>query len=353
MTRQLTYAQAILEGTDIALQNDNDVLLMGLGVPGPTGIFGTTSGLQEKYGADRVIDIPSSENAMTGVALGAATRGKRPIFVHMRMDFAVLSLEPIVNQAAKWHYMYGGRMKAPLVIRMIIGRGWGQGPQHSQSLQSWFAHVPGLKVVMPARPQDAKGMLLAAVQDDAPVIIVEHRWLYNLSGPVLEGTQTAPLSGAAVQRDGTDVTLAATSYMSIEAMKAAEILAGFGVSAEVLDLRSVAPIDAASLDKSLEKTGRLVAADTGHAECGVAAEIVAVATQQSFGHLKSAPQRVALPPIPSPTTPALADLYFPGARQIAEAALTTLGRNDPMPEEPLPPGRLWRDTPDPSFTGPY
>lgn len=353
MTRQLTYAQAIREATDQALGADSDVLLLGLGVPGPTGIFGTTSGLQEKYGATRVIDMPSSENAMTGVALGAATRGKRPIMVHMRVDFAVLSLEPIVNQAAKWHYMYGGRMKAPLVIRMIVGRGWGQGPQHSQSLQAWFAHVPGLKVVMPARPHDAKGMLLAAVEDDAPVIVVEHRWLYNLSGPVPEEAYTAPLSGAVVLREGADVTLAAASYMVIEAMKAAEVLSGMGVSAEVIDLRSVAPLDVATLTASVAKTGRLVATDTGHAECGVSAEVIAAVTEAGFGHLKAAPRRVALPPVPTPTTPALADLYYPGAREIAAAALATLDRSDPVPEDPLPEGRRWRDTPDPSFTGPY
>ncbi|MEM9139367.1 MAG: transketolase C-terminal domain-containing protein [Pseudomonadota bacterium] len=353
MTRELKYFQAIHEATDQALAADRDVLLMGLGVPGPTGVFGTTKGLVDTYGTSRVFDMPSSENAMTGVALGAATRGKRPIMVHMRVDFAVLSLEPIVNQAAKWHYMYGGRMKAPLVIRMIIGRGWGQGPQHSQSLQAWFAHVPGLKVVMPARPYDMKGMLLAAVEDDAPVIILEHRWLYNLTGPVPEAPYTVPLDGAAVLREGEDVTLAACSYMTIEAMKAAEVLAGMGVSAEVIDLRSVAPIDTATLDASLAKTGRLVAADTGHAECGVSAEVIAAATETSFAHLKAAPRRVALPPVPSPTTPALADLYFPGARDIAEAALATLGRTDALPEDPLPPGRRWRDTPDPSFTGPY
>lgn len=351
--RQIKFNQAILEATDQAMAASDDVLLMGLGVPGPTGVFGTTSGLQQKYGGARVFDMPSSENGMTGVALGAATRGKRPIMVHMRMDFAVLSLEPIVNQAAKWHYMYGGRMKAPMVIRMIVGRGWGQGPQHSQSLQAWFAHIPGLKVVMPARPYDMKGMLLAAVQDDAPVIIVEHRWLYGLSGPVPEAPYTAPLDGAAIVREGTDVTIAACSYMTIEAMRAADTLADLGVSAEVIDLRSVAPLDTDTLVTSVAKTGRLVAADTGHAECGVSAEVIAAVTQAGFHHLKAAPIRVALPPIPSPTTPALADLYFPESRQIAEQALATLGSSDPVPETSLPDGKRWRDTPDPTFTGPY
>ena len=351
--RTLRYFEAIREATDVALTRDNDVLLLGLGVPGPTGIFGTTSGLQEKHGAARVIDMPSSENGMTGVALGAAARGKRPIMVHMRMDFAVLSMEPLVNQAAKWHYMYGGQMRAPLTVRMIVGRGWGQGPQHSQSLQAWFAHVPGLKVVMPSRPVDAKGMLLAAVEDDAPVIVVEHRWLYSLEGEVPEGHYTTPLEGAAVLRDGNDVTLVAASYMVVEALAAAEMLAERGVSAEVIDLRSVAPIDHKSITASLAKTGRLVAADTAHSECGVSAEVLALAAEHAQPHLKAPARRVALPHAPSPTTPALADLYYPGAADIATAALATMGRDEGVPAPALPKGHRWRDTPDPSYTGPY
>lgn len=352
MTRQLRYSEAILEGTREALAHDRDVLLLGLGVPGPTGVFGTTKGLQEEFGPARVFDMPSSENAMTGIALGAATRGKRPIIVHMRVDFAVLSLEPIVNQAAKWHYMYGGQMTAPLVIRMIIGRGWGQGPQHSQALQAWFAHVPGLRVVMPSRPADAKGMLIAAVDDDAPVIVMEHRWLYNISGPVEEGRVATPLQGAATLREGGNVSLVASSYMVLEAMRAAETLAGMGIEAEVIDLRSVAPIDHDAVAASVARTGHLVVADTGHAPCGVAGEVIAEAARRAFAALKAPPERVTLPDIPSPTTPALADLYYPGSREIAAAALRTLGRTDPLPPEPDT-GRRWRDTPDPSFTGPY
>ena len=213
MDRQIRYWEALREAQQEMLAADPNVLVLGLGVPGPTGIFGTTLGLQEEFGRERVIDTPSSENAMTGVALGAALQGKRPIMVHMRVDFALLSIEPIVNQAAKWHYMYGGVMRAPLTIRMIIGRGWGQGPQHSQSLQSWFAHVPGLKVVMPTTARDAKGMLISAVEDDAPVILFEHRWLYNITGEVPEGHLREPLSGARVMRSGKDITLAGFSYM--------------------------------------------------------------------------------------------------------------------------------------------
>ncbi len=350
--RQIKFSEALREAQADMLEADPNVLLLGLGVPGPTGIFGTTSGLQERFGTHRVIDTPSSENAMTGVALGAAARGKRPIMVHMRVDFALLAIEPIVNQAAKWHYMYGGVMRAPLVIRMIVGRGWGQGPQHSQSLQSWFAHVPGLKVVMPARPLDAKGMIVSAVKDDAPVIVFEHRWLYNLSGPVPEVPVGRPLEGAEVLRPGRDVTIAATSYMVIEALRAAETLAGIGIEAEVIDLRCLTPIDAGTLKASLARTGRLVVADTAQEAFGVAAEVVSVACQHAFQHLKAPPEVVALPHVPTPTTPALADLFYPDARDIAAAALKATGAEKELPPAPEQ-GRKWKDTPDPSFTGPY
>lgn len=192
--RELKFTQAINEATALSMEADPRVQIMGLGVPDPTGIFGTTTGLQARFGSERVTDLPTSENAMTGVAIGCALAGMRPILTHQRVDFAVLTMEQIVNQAAKWHYMFGGRMRVPLVIRMIIGRGWGQGPQHSQSLQAWFAHVPGLKVVMPTSPHDVKGLLISAIEDDSPVVILEHRWLYNFSGPVPEGS-TACRSG--------------------------------------------------------------------------------------------------------------------------------------------------------------
>jgi pyruvate dehydrogenase E1 component beta subunit len=352
MARELRYFQAIREAQAQLLAAMPETYVIGLGVPGPTGIFGTTSGLAEEFGPDRVMDMPASENGMTGVALGTALLGKRPIMVHMRVDFAVLAMEPLVNQAAKWHYMYGGTLRAPLTIRMIIGRGWGQGPQHSQSLQAWFAHVPGLKVVMPTTPHDAKGMLIAAVRDDAPVVVLEHRWLYNISGPVPEAPYEVPLDRAAVVRRGRDVTLAATSYMTLESLKAAELLAACGIEAEVVDLRSVSPIDAATLVDSVTRTRRLVAADTGHGACGVAAEVLAIAAERCHGALAAPPRRVTLPHIPTPTTPALADLYYPLARDIAAAALATIDPTRALPQD-LPDPRRWKDVPDPSFRGPY
>ena len=177
MNRELKFSQAINEAVDLCMAKDPAVYIMGLGVPDPKGIFGTTLGLQQKYGSKRVMDMPASENAMTGVAIGSALVGMKPIMTHQRMDFALLAIDQIVNQAANWHYMFGEQVNVPIVIRMIIGRGWGQGPQHSQSLQAWFAHVPGLKVVMPATAYDAKGLLIAGIEYNNPIIFIEHRWL--------------------------------------------------------------------------------------------------------------------------------------------------------------------------------
>jgi pyruvate/2-oxoglutarate/acetoin dehydrogenase E1 component len=352
MTRTLTYVEALREGTADLMAADRNVFVIGLGVPSPTGIFGSTTGLLERFGKDRVLEMPASENGMTGVILGASVVGMRPIMVHMRMDFAVLSMEPLINQAAKWHYMYGGKMRAPITIRMIIGRGWGQGPQHSQSLQAWFAHIPGLKVVMPTTAYDAKGMLISAVEDDAPVIIVEHRWLYGVAGEVPEGLYRVPLDKAVVRRTGKHITIAATSYMTLEALRAAEILETIGIFAEVIDLRSLTPIDTETLFASVRKTGRLITADTGHTSFGVAAEVTARVAQGAFSALKAAPRMLALPQIPTPTSPALADHYYPVARDIAADVLAVLGSDKALPPA-APDPRKWMDVPDPAYKGPY
>lgn len=348
-TRQLRYVEAIHEALDLCMAKDPAVYVMGLGVPDPKGIFGTTLGLQQKYGPDRVLDMPTAENGMTGVALGSALVGMRPVMVHQRVDFVVLAMEQIVNQAAKWHYMFGARAKAPLVIRLVIGRGWGQGPQHSQSLHAWFAHIPGLKVVMPATAADAKGLLISAIEDDNPVIFIEHRWLHNIKGPVPAGIVREPIGTARVVREGTDVTLVGLSHMTLECVRAAEQLAEDGISAEVVDLRSVRPLDRETLLSSVRKTGRLVMADTGWATAGVSAEVLALASEHAFDALKSAPIRLALADCPIPSTPALANECYPHVNDIAAAAARQLGRAykpRPLSSSPL-------DVPDASFTGPF
>ena len=350
--REITYAEAIREGFATALERDPRVLLIGLGVPDPKGFFGTTTNLQQQFGPERVMDMPCSENGMTGVVLGAAINGLRPVINHQRVDFALLSMDPICTQAAKWHYMFGGAMKLPVVIRMIIGRGWGQGPQHSQCLHSWFAHIPGLKVVMPTTPHDAKGLLIAAIEDDNPVVFLEHRWLHHVKGEVPAGHYTVPIGPARVARTGKDVTIVAFSYMVLEAMAAAQKLAAIGVEADVIDIRSLRPLDQPAILASLRKTGRLVVADTGWSLAGMSAEILAIASESAFGSLNAAPHRICFPDCPTPTSPALAAEFYPRSGHIVAAVRKTLGLPSDSGDLAVPAG-VELDKPNPAFTGPF
>ncbi len=349
-----TYAAAILEATDQSMQKDKSVFIIGEGVPDPKQVFGTTKGLREKYGKDRVMDMPISESALTGICIGAAIQGMRPIMVHQRMDFALVAMDQIINNAAKWHYMFGGRMKVPIVIRMIIGRGWGQGTQHSQSLHAMFAHVPGLKVVMPSTAYDAKGLLMAAVQDNNPVIFIEHRWLHNTTGNVPDEPYTIPIGLANTIRKGTDITIASTSHMTAEALRAATLLEKTGISAEVVDVRTIKPLDYETVIQSVKKTGRLLVADLGYKSMGVAGDIIASVCEKAFKELKTAPARITSPDIPTPSTPELAKHYYPRYTDIMETAAKLLGKEIKgllKEEKKKEPKHL--DVPDPSFTGPF
>lgn len=350
--REIKFTEAINESIDQCMAKDPSVYVMGLGAPDPKGIFGTTLGLQEKYGEGRVMDMPTAENGMTGIAIGSALVGMRPVMTHQRIDFAILAMEQIVNQAAKWHYMFGGQMCVPLVIRLIVGRGWGQGPQHSQSLQSWFAHVPGLRVIMPTTPYDMKGMMISSIEDNNPVICIEHRWLYNMTGFVPEEVYRVPLGKARVMKEGDDITIVAMSHMSLDAFHAAELLEKEGVSVEVIDIRSLRPLDTPLILESVRKTGRLIVADTSWKTGGFAGEIVAQVAEEAFGSLKAAPQRIALPDCPTPTSPALANDFYPRVRHIIDAVRQSLGD-----ERVIPPINIREpkhlDIPDPCFTGPF
>jgi len=317
--RTITQAQAIREALDHQLTQDESVILIGEGVPDPKGIFGTTLGLQEKHGRKRVFDMPLSENGMTGICIGASLSGLKPVLVHQRLDFALLSMDQLINNAAKWHYMFGGQSSVPIVVRVIVGRGWGQGPQHSQSLQALFSHIPGLKVVMPVFPEDSRAMLVTAIQDKNPVIFIEHRWLHGLAGPVKEQIETTRLNKARVVREGNHITLVATSYMVIEGLKAADALSAHGVDVEVLDLRCTSDIDQEAIIASVNKTGLLIVADTGHLSLGISAEIIALATQHCFYKLSKAPERVACPSYPASTSAAQLEDYYPTARHVAGA----------------------------------
>jgi len=349
--RRITFASAILEAQEHLLAHDPSVFVIGLGVPTTAGVFGTTTGLVEKFGSDRVLDMPASENGMTGIGVGAAIAGMRPIMVHNRVDFAVLAMEPIVNQAAKWFYTYGGQVSCPLTVRLIIGRGWGQGPQHSQSLQAWFAHVPGLKVVMPTTPSDAKQLLIAAVNDPAPVIVLEHRWLYDTVGTVEVNSTGEHLGRSRLMTVGTDVTLVSCSYMTLECLEAARLLKTIGLSASVIDLRTVSPLDMTTIIDSVSHTRRLVVADTGHTWFGLSGEIVARVTESGI-NLRSRPLRYGLPNAPTPTASSLTDTYYPRAIDIARGVASQIMGSDapfivdPDLDKPL-------DWPQRAFTGPY
>jgi pyruvate dehydrogenase E1 component beta subunit len=275
LNRTLTFAQAINEALVQAMEIDKSVICYGLGVPDPKGVFSTTLGLQERFGEARVFDMPASENAMTGVGIGASLNGIRPVMTHQRVDFFLLALDQLMNNAAKWHYMFGGQTSVPITIRLIIGRGWGQGPTHSQSLQAWFAHIPGLKVVMPATAADAKGLLLSSIFDDNPVIFLEHRWLHNLGGNVPADDFRIPIGKAKQVRIGNDISIISSSYMTIEALHAVEFLEDKGVACDLIDLRSVKPVDWRLIFDSVHKTGRLLVLDTGALISGIASEIVA------------------------------------------------------------------------------
>lgn len=353
-TRKIIQAEAIREALEQAMAEDERVILIGEGVPDPKGIFGTTSGLQERFGAARVFDMPLAENGMTGICIGAAISGLRPVMVHQRIDFALLCMDQLINNAAKWRYMFAGQVSVPIVVRLIVGRGWGQGPQHAQSLQALFAHVPGLKVVMPSSGYDAKGMLLAAIRDDNPVIFIEHRWLHGIADEVPSQPYTVPLDKAAIRRPGQDATVVAFSFMVVEALLAAKALAELGINLEVIDARVVRPLDMSTVIESVTRTGTLIVVDTAWKTGGVAGEVVACATEAAFGFLRRPPLRVALPDIPAPTSHHLTKDYYPDALQLARAIVAHLGAD--VSDADLV-SRLLRttphDVPQREFCGPF
>lgn len=351
MSRLITYAEAIREALDQAMEADERVIVYGLGVDDPKAIFGTTAGLQ-KYGNGRLFDMPTSENGMTGVAIGAALGGLRPVMVHQRLEFFLLAMDQLVNNAAKWHFMFGGRGRVPLTIRVIMGRGWGQGPTHSQNLHAWFAHIPGLRVVMPASARDAKGLMLASIDDDNPVVFLEHRWLHSLKGDVPESPDRVALGVARLVSQGDDVTIVAAGYMVIEAIHAGEHLRDHGIHCEIIDLRCIAPLDWSSVFRSVTRTGRLLALDSGVTTGSVAGEVVARVASECWSSLTVAPRRLAMPDFPEGTSPALTRNYHVRAEHIAAAVAEML--DCVVDVTPLVRQRTHpHDVPGDWFTGPF
>jgi len=324
--REISYARAINEAFHQVMEEDERVFILGQGVNNPWYVGTTAEGLDSRFGALRVIDPPISENGMNGVLIGAALTGMKPIAIHPRLDFLMTGLEQLVNQAANWSYVFDGQVSCPLVVRGIINRGGEQGAQHSQAIHAFLMHVPGLKVVMPATPYDAKGLLIAAVGDENPVIYIDDRWLYDEVGDVPENAYKVPIGKAAVITRGTDVTIVAVSYMVKLARQAAAVLANEGISAEVVDVRSIKPLDEDLICSSVSKTGRLVVADGGWRTAGVAAEISAMAGERVFAELKAPIRRITLPDVPAPSSRSLEAAYYPNADDVVQAARSLFSR---------------------------
>ena len=333
--RQITYGEALKEALTLAMEKDPSVFVMGIGVDDHKEVFGSTKGLVKRFGKERVFDTPIAEAAMTGIAIGAALGGMRPVHIHIRADFLYLAMDQIFNLAAKWRYMFGGKTNVPLVIRAVIGRSWGQGAQHSQSLQSFFMHVPGFKVVMPTTPYDAKGLLLAGIFDPGPVIQIEYRLLYDILGEVPGDYYECPFGKAVVRREGCDLTLVANSYMVVEALKAAEFLQRQGIQVEVVDPVSLVPLDQETILNSVRKTGKLLVVDTGWVTCGVSAEIAALAAEKAFESLTQPVQRLGTAPVPCPVSKTLENEFYPNAKKIVSRVCEMMDREVPNVEVPL------------------
>jgi pyruvate dehydrogenase E1 component beta subunit len=347
--RLINFAEAINEAILLSMKKDRKVLLIGLGVNDPKGIFGTTLGLEKKFQKNRIFDMPTSENSMTGFALGLAISGKKPIIVHQRVEFSLLSMDQIINQAAKWLYMSGGAKSVPLVIRLIIGRGWGQGPQHSQSLESIFSHIPGLKVICPSNPYNAKGLLISSIEDKNPVIFFEHRWCHGIKGFVPKKYYKVELGKSRYVTRGADLTIITFSYMVTEAIKVSKILEQNRIKAEIIDLQSLRPLDEKKFIKSAKKTKKILVIDNGWIKYGISSEILAIVSENM--KKKYSIERIGVTDSPVPSTVALAKFSYPNQFSIIKKIEKLLQRKIKITKNFNLVERY--DQPDENFMGPF
>ncbi len=324
--RVLTYMDALREALHLALEIDPKVFVLGQGVNDAKGMFGVTTDLHKKFGIERVFDTPLSEEGMTGICTGAALNGSRPVYLHNRPDFLLLAFNQIVTHASKFHYMDNGESNVPLVIWSAIGRGWGSGAQHSQAIQGLLLGVPGLKIVMPSTPYDAKGLMLASIADNNPVIIFEHRWIMRQKGIVPEGVYKVPLGKGVYRRRGSDLTVVGTSHTLAIAMEALDELEKEGITADVIDLRTLKPLDEEIILESVKKTGKALVVDTGWQMGGVCAEIGCLIAEKGFHDLKAPVRRIGLPDVPSPAGFTLEQYYYPDKARVAEVIKEIVGQ---------------------------
>lgn len=316
MQRILSYPEAIKEAIEQEMNHDPSVLVLGQGVDDPKGTLGTTKGLADKFGAERVFDTPLAEDGITGVAIGAALAGLRPIHIHIRMDFVLLAMNQLINMAAKMRYMFGGEVFIPMVVRSIIGKSWGQGAQHSQSIYPLFMNIPGLKIFAPSTPYDAKGCLIQGIRDNNPVLFIEHRLLYYQRGYVPAESYTVPFGKARILAKGKDITLVGISQMAIECLRARQYLKEIHIDAEVIDPVSLNPLDINTILDSVLKTKRLMVIDNAWMTCGAGAEIIAQLIERNIPR-NVVLKRMGFAPVPCPTTPSLEQLFYPDAKTIA------------------------------------
>lgn len=323
--RIITYREAITEALAQEMERDHSIFVYGLDVADHKRTFGSGNGLLEKFGPERYFSTPLCEDALAGFGLGAALSGLRPLNVHIRTDFLLLAMNQLANMIPTFHYATGGKLNVPLTIRAVVGRGWGQGMQHSKTLQSIFAHIPGLKLAMPTTAADVKGLLISGIRENNPTIILEHRWLYDIAGQVDLDPLPIPWGKGNILREGKDITVVATSWMNIEALRAAEILTRRGVGLEVVDPRTIVPLDEDIIVGSVRKTGRCIVADLDWTFCGFSAEIAALVGERCFGELKFPVVRIGFAKTQCPTVRILENEFYPNAINIIRAAEKMLG----------------------------
>jgi len=356
--RILSASEAILEATDQMMKKDNNLILIGEGINDPKGIFGTTINLSKKYGEKRAIESPISENGITGIAIGLGINNFKVLLIHQRVEFALLSIEQIFNNAAKSFYVTNGQHNVPIVIRMVIGRGWGQGPAHSQSLETIFSYIPGLKILIPSSAYDAKGMLVSAISDPNPVIILEHRWFHYVEGVVPSNIYKSDIKKPKVISKGKDLTIVVSSYNVNEIIFCSEILKEFKIYLEIIDLRVLRPLNVNPILKSVRKTKKLIIFEIGNKTYGVGAEIIASILEKNHNIFDYPPSRVGLPDSPTPSTRGLAKKFYPNQKDIMKQIINQLNLSNEdeklilnLLKKKSPPHDI--DIPNPKFKGPF
>ena len=345
-----TFSESINLGLKEAMRKDKKMICYGLGINDPKKIFGTTKDLKKLFGNKRVFDTPTSENALTGIGVGAAISGIRTVITHQRLDFSLLSMDQIINSAAKWRYMFGGKVSVPLTIRMIVGRGWGQGPTHSQNLSSLFCNIPGLKVVVPTFAKDAKRLLIKSIFDPNPVIFLEHRWLHQIKDKDFVSSLPNKLSFSNVIKKGKDITIVSMSYLTLEAIKASRILAENNIDCEIIDLVSLKPINYNPIFKSIKKTKKLLVLDSGFPFGSIASEITSVVVRKMFKNLNVAPEIMTMPDIPEPKSFQLTKNLYITDKKIVKKVSKILQKKI---QKKLTYKKQHHDTPGEWFKGPF